>query len=90
MQGYTQLYRDIHSYTELYTAIEGYTQLYRAIHSYTGLLTALKGVSLERTCGAASGGVTSFNKLVLYGAIHNYAGLRTAIQSRAVLVQTQT
>ena len=42
MQGYTQLYRAIHSYAVLYTAIQSYVQLYRAIHSYTQVYGAVQ------------------------------------------------
>ena len=42
VQGYTQLYRAIYSYTELNTAIQGYTHLYRAIHNYTGIYAAIQ------------------------------------------------
>ena len=49
VQGYTQLYRAIYSYTELNTAIQGYTHLYRAIHNYTGIYAAIQNyVHLNR------------------------------------------
>ena len=73
MQGYTQLYRAIHSNTGQYTPIQGYTQLYRALHSYTGLYTAIHGYTGLNTVIHCHTG--------LYKAIHSHTQLYRAIHS---------
>ena len=57
----------MHSYTEIYTAVQGNTQLYRAIHSYTKLDTAIQRYTqLYRAIHSYTG---------LYKAIHGYTQL---------------
>ena len=73
IQGYTQLYRAIHSYTGLYRPVQSYTQLYRAIHSYTGLYRAIHSYpGLHRAI---------YHCTLLYRPIHGYTELCRVIHS---------